>query len=170
MTVRLFRREWRPDASASAAVVLVHGFGEHSGRYENVGPALSARGIAVHAYDQRGHGRSAGRRGHIDAWADYHGDLEDTVGRIRAADATGTPVFLYGHSMGGLVVLEYALRKPERLAGLIVSAAPLRPGNVAGPLKVAMARVLSRLVPGFSLDLGLEAADLSRDTAHIHYF
>lgn len=155
-------RSWRATGEPRATVIVVHGFGEHGGRYGNLGSCLSAAGLAVYAYDQRGHGRSPGQRGHIQAWSDYRDDLAAFAGWLRANEAA-RPTFFYGHSMGALVVLDYAIRRADERAGLVLSAPPLRPGDVAGPLKVAAARLLSRLVPRCPLALRLDPAGLSRD-------
>ena len=160
----LRRRSWQPPSRPRAVVVLVHGFGEHSGRYGNVGPALAAAGFAVHTYDQRGHGRSPGQRGHIDSWVDYREDLRKLLDAVRASHSD-VPLFIYGHSLGSLVALDYALRSPESVAGLILSATPLQPVGVASPFLVAVAKALSRVIPRFPLNLGREASDLSRDPA-----
>jgi alpha-beta hydrolase superfamily lysophospholipase len=165
----MFRRDWQPASHPRAAIVLVHGFGEHSGRYQNVGMALSATGYAVHAYDLRGHGQSPGKRGHIDGWKDYREDLAEMVRTVRDRHP-GLPLFLYGHSMGALVAAEFTLSTPGAVDGLILSATPLLPVDVASPVKVAVARALSRVLPRFSLKLGLDAAHLSRDPAVVRAY
>ena len=102
----LFRRAWLA-RTPERVVVLVHGYAEHSGRYEHVGAHLAERGAAVHAYDQQGHGKSGGTRCHVRRFGDLLDDLEGFVGVVRA-EHSGLPVFVVGHSMGGLVVAAYA--------------------------------------------------------------
>jgi alpha-beta hydrolase superfamily lysophospholipase len=160
--VELYYRTWRSATEPRAVVVLVHGVGEHSGRYMNVVAPLVAEGYAVYAYDLRGHGLSPGPRVHVDRWSEYRDDLGaflTTVGRHEP----GRPVVLYGHSMGSLVVLDYLLEHPDGLAGAIVSGVPLEPAGVGSPLLVLVARTLSGVLPRFSVDLGLDADALSRD-------
>ncbi|MDX2006225.1 MAG: alpha/beta hydrolase [Meiothermus sp.] len=167
--LRLFTQSWLPDgagsgSAAKAALVLVHGYGEHSGRYANLVNALVPHGIAVYSYDHRGHGRSPGQRGHIMAWDEYRGDLERLVAYVRSQ--TPAPVFLYAHSMGALIALEYLLHQPKDVAGAVISGAPIQPGSVAPPAKVLLAKVLSGIVPTFSVPFGDgTTGNLSRDPA-----
>jgi alpha-beta hydrolase superfamily lysophospholipase len=160
--LELCARSWEPATPPAAAVVLVHGVGEHCGRYGNLVDPLAENGYAVYSYDQRGHGVSPGARVHIDRWAQYRDDLEAylAVVRERVGDV---PVVLYGHSMGSLVVLDYVIERPDGLGGAIVSGVALRPVGVASPALIALARVMSRVVPRFGVDLGIPPTSLSRD-------
>ncbi|MFI5254025.1 MAG: alpha/beta hydrolase [Candidatus Limnocylindrales bacterium] len=162
--LRLVARRGAPRAPAvpRGAVALVHGFGEHSGRYEAAVAALTTRGFAVHAFDLRGHGRSPGRRGHIDAWADYRGDLAAFLEHVRTQEAARTPLFLYGHSLGGAIALDYGLRDPDGLAGVVASSPSLVPTGVRSPGLEALGRALSRVYPTFSIKMPLETAAISR--------
>jgi alpha-beta hydrolase superfamily lysophospholipase len=167
--LKLFYQCWRPASPARAVVLVVHGFGEHSGRYANLVEHLVPRGFAVYAYDQRGHGRSPGQRGHISSWGEYRLDLERFQQFVRP-QASASPMFLYGHSMGSLIVLDYLVGQPSGLRGAIVSGALLEPGETAKPLLVAIARLLSRYLPNFSLKLGLDTKALSRDRAVVQAY
>ncbi|HEY5483738.1 MAG TPA: lysophospholipase [Propionibacteriaceae bacterium] len=160
--VELYYQCWRPEGEPRAAVAIVHGVGEHSGRYTNVVGPLTEDGYAVYGYDQRGHGVSPGRRVHIDRWNDYRGDLAAFLGTVAEREG-GRPIVVYGHSMGALVVLDYLLQRPPGLAGAIVSGAPLEPAGVAKPALVAMVRALSGVLPRLSVNLGLDVGALSRD-------
>lgn len=167
----LLVRHWPPDQAAAggdwagrpwASVLLVHGLGEHSGRYEHVGDQFAAAGLDAHAYDQRGNGGSGGRRGHVERWSQLHDDLEERLHAVRLA-AGGRPVVLYGHSMGGLVVLGYLLSarpKPD----LVVVTAPGLDSTLAS-WKKAIAPVLGRIVPTLALPNGIDGRTLSRDPA-----
>ncbi len=101
-------RAGSPDSDPRAVVVLVHGVGEHSGRYMNIVGPLVEGGYAVFSYDQRGHGASEGRRVHIDRWSEYRDDLGTYIEMV-STQVPERPVVLYGHSMGSLVVLDYLL-------------------------------------------------------------
>lgn len=143
-----------------ASVLLVHGLGEHSGRYEHVGEQLAAAGLDVHAYDHRGNGGSGGLRGHVDRWSQLHDDLAERLAAVRAS-AAGRPVVLYGHSMGALIVLGYLLSdrpKPD----FVVAGSPALDSTLAG-WKKALARVLGRVAPKLPIPNGIDGATLSRD-------
>jgi alpha-beta hydrolase superfamily lysophospholipase len=160
--LELYYQSWRPESDARAVVALVHGVGEHSGRYANVVGPLVEDGYAVYGYDQRGHGHSPGPRVHIDRWTEYRDDLGACL-CVVAEQAPDRPVVVYGHSMGALVVLDHLLEGPRGLAGGIVSGVPLEPAGIGSPFLIAVARVLSGVRPRHSLDLGLDAGALSRD-------
>ncbi len=159
--IRLYYQNWRPEQVAPRAVIVIsHGFGEHSGRYGNVVRYLVPRGYTIYALDHRGHGRSPGRRGHINRWAEYREDLRAFVSFVKNEEP-GFPLFLYGHSMGGLIALEYVLRYPEGLRGVVASAPLLGPPGVSRVL-TAMSHIASRIWPSFSLRTGGDAGVLSR--------
>lgn len=161
--VRLYCRSCRTAGAPRAAVISLHGLGDHSGLYPMVGEALAPRGIAVYSPDLRGNGRSPGQRGYIDAWADLREDLRYLVARTRA-EHPGVPVFLLGNSLGGLVVLDYASHHPDEVRGVVALAPPLGELGVPAPL-LALGRVLSRIWPRFSLETGMDLSGLSRDPA-----
>jgi alpha-beta hydrolase superfamily lysophospholipase len=158
-----------PSHSPRAVVALVHGISEHSGRYDAVVDHLTQSGFAVYAFDLRGHGESEGQRGHIDSWSQYRDDLKAFLEQVRTRDP-GLPIFIYGHSLGALIVAEYVLFHPEGLAGMIVSGIPLRPTGVAKPPLVFLAKALSRIWPTFSVSLGVKGARLSRDPARVRAY
>ena len=158
---RLFFRSWNPAAEPRAAAIFLHGLGDHSGFYPMVADALVPCGIAVHAPDLRGNGRSPGQRGHVGSWAEYREDLHGLIGRVRPA-TSGIPLFLIGNSLGGLIVLEYAIHRPEGVRGVVALSPPLGEIGVP-PLLLALGRVASRIWPGFSLETGMDLTGLSRD-------
>jgi len=166
---RLATVSWRPDGGEppTGQVVLVHGFGEHSGRYSHVAAHLVGHGYVVHALDLRGHGLSTGQRGHIGRWQEYRDDLAVFVDQVRVAAAAPARTFVYGHSLGGAIVLEYGLRVGPQLAGMIASAPALVPSGVHHPILEGVGRVISPVWPTFGVHLPLEHAALSRrpDTA-----
>lgn len=158
---RLFYR-WRPADDAAGAVVVVHGFGEHSGRYGHVQEALAARGLASVAFDYRGFGRADGQRAFVLRFADYLDDVARAVAFSRER-APGLPTFLLGHSQGGLVAALYAIERPDGLAGSVLTS-PAFGASVRIPAwKDGLARVLSGLVPRFSLPTGIPSDGVSRD-------
>ncbi|HEY74831.1 MAG TPA: alpha/beta hydrolase [Thermoflexia bacterium] len=161
--LELYYQRWRPEGEPKAVLVIVHGFGEHSGRYGNVVDWLVPKGYAVYGFDLRGHGRSPGQRGYIHRWAEYREDVRAFLTFVQEQEP-GRPLFLMGHSMGGLIVLDYALHHPEGLQGVIGSGPALAQTGVS-PFLVALGRLFSRFWPRFGLDTKLDATAISRDPA-----
>ncbi|MDH5306465.1 MAG: lysophospholipase, partial [Myxococcales bacterium] len=159
---RLFRRSWAPPAPR-AALVLVHGYGEHSGRYERFGAWFGARGFAVHAFDQQGHGRSEGPRFHVRRFEDLLDDLAQLLGWVRR-EHPDTPQFLVGHSMGGLVAAAYARERRPHLCGFVTSGAALRIGEKIPGLRLRVVRGLRLFLPRLSIDTGLDPENLCSDS------
>lgn len=159
----LFTRRWTPDGSTKGVVCLVHGFGEHTGRYVHVAEHLARAGYALSAFDLRGHGRSDGRRGDArfsPTLRDIDDLLEDERGR-----AEGAPVFLYGHSLGGLLALTWCLARGARLPGVVVSGPALHTAAREKRLKVLVTRLFGRLVPTLTVSGVLDREKLMRDPA-----
>ena len=119
---RLYYQRWRPDGEPVANVVVSHGYAEHGGRYRHVAEALTAAGMSVWIPDHRGHGRSEGPRADIESVEAAVSDLDLFVDLV-AAEAPDLPLFLVGHSMGGLIATAYAEEHQERLRGLALSGA-----------------------------------------------
>jgi alpha-beta hydrolase superfamily lysophospholipase len=160
---------WATSQKPRAVVALVHGISEHSGRYTAVVDGLTAAGFVVCAFDLRGHGRSEGQRGHIDRWSQYRGDVMAYLEQVKIRHP-GLPVFIYGHSLGALIVTEYVLAHPSGLEGMIVSGIPLRPSGVAKKPLVLLARSLSHIWPTFSVSLGVDGTRLTRDAAMVRAY
>jgi alpha-beta hydrolase superfamily lysophospholipase len=143
-----------------AAVVIVHGLGEHAGRWEHVGRWLASEGIDVHAYDQRGFGLSGGRRAWVDRWSQLHEDLGSRVAAVRDAQP-GLPLALYGHSLGGVVALGAHL-DGRALADMLVLSAPGLDVSIPAWKRWA-AVLLDRVRPTTDVANGFDPATLSRD-------
>ncbi|MEA2197087.1 MAG: acylglycerol lipase [Solirubrobacteraceae bacterium] len=158
----IFWQAWLPPGPCRGVVVIVHGAGEHSGRYPHVAARLVREGYAVYALDHRGHGRSGGPRAYIDRMDNAVTDLDTFVLRA-AAEHPGLPVFLLGHSMGGMVSLCYALRHQDRLDALVLSA-PLAALEAASPALRIAAKVLSALAPRLPV-IAVDPSLVSRDPA-----
>ncbi|HEY5476902.1 MAG TPA: lysophospholipase [Tepidiformaceae bacterium] len=141
----LFEQWWYPDGDPRAVFAIVHGYAEHSGRYDWTGRQLAARGYAVDALDLRGHGRSTGERVMVNSYTDYHDDVDRFLDRVRLRHP-GKKVFLFGHSMGGGVVASYVVAKKPALAGFVICGAgiaPQRPASAAArPAAAAAPRPL----------------------------
>lgn len=164
-SVRLVYGSWQPDGASHAVVVLVHGIGEHMGRYAHVCAALVERGYAVLALDHRGHGASEGRRGSIRYFDDFVDDLHLVVQRAAELHA-GLPIFMLGHSLGGLIAVRYTLRHGDQLAGLVLSGPALHVGDDAPALLRKLSRVLAALAPNLPIvPVAKGTGLLSRDPA-----
>jgi alpha-beta hydrolase superfamily lysophospholipase len=137
--------DWIPEAAALADLVIIHGYGEHSARYAPVAEAFTAQGIHCHGFDLRGHGESVGlRRGDVDDFDLLVDDVAAFVATVR----TDRPLFVYGHSMGGLAVVRLAERASFHCDGLIIASAALLPAeSIPAPL-VKVTNLLGRLAPG----------------------
>jgi len=167
--VRLWFERDIPDG-ARAHLVLVHGYGDHLGRYRTFRDAMLAERFAVHAYDYRGHGRSDGARGAIRAFSDYTGELDAFV-RSAHALAAGLPLFIVAHSHGALITLRWLsgggadTARGLGLHGLVLSSPYLGLAFTPPAWKTAPAVLLSRLAPSLAFPTGISSADLSRDPA-----
>lgn len=161
--LRLYRRATTPEG-AKAAVAIVHGFGEHSGRYAPVARSLVEAGFSVHGFDYRGHGQADGRRGHVDQFSEYLDDLDLFLDRVRG-DVGDRPLFLFGHSLGGLIVASWILRRGEEppIAGAILASPYLGLAMRPSPIKIAAARLVGRLVPWLPFDSGIRSEMLTAD-------
>jgi alpha-beta hydrolase superfamily lysophospholipase len=156
---KIFTRTWRPEGKARGVVVLVHGFNSHSGYYQWVADQLVARNLAVYALDLRGRGRSDGERYYVQKFADYVSDVEALVTRAKSREP-GLPVFLLGHSAGGVVACLYTLEHQSELAGLISESFA---HEVPAPdFALAVLKGLSHVAPHAHV-LKLKNEDFSRD-------
>ena len=154
---------WEPTGAPKGTVVRVHGLGEHYGRNAHVAERLSQAGYAVAMFDLRGHGRSPGGRGHTP----FARTMEDIAAALAHAreQVPDVPRFLYGHSLGGLLVLTYTLRMKPDLAGVVVSSAGLRSPVLEQRVKMTAAKVLGSTLPSVAIPSGLDDSGLSRDPA-----
>lgn len=164
----LFFQSWYPEDEHRAILVIVHGLGEHSGRYPNVVNHLVPKGFAVYGFDHRGHGRSPGPRGFINNFIEFRGDVHNFLQLVREKEPK-RPLFLMGHSMGGGIVLNYGLHYPEGLAGVIASAPAVGKVEIS-PVLAFLSRLLSGVWPGLALDNGLDVTGISRDTAVVQAY
>lgn len=161
--VRLFRRSWEVDR-ARGRVLVVHGLGEHSGRYRRVAAALVRAGFSVFAADLRGHGWSRGRRGHVRSFDRLVRDVDRLRRRTAGAGGDDPPLFLLGHSLGGLVVLRYLQEfAVPSVAGGVCAAPFVRLAAPVPGWKLRMGEIADRFAPGLTLDNELDRDLLLRD-------
>jgi alpha-beta hydrolase superfamily lysophospholipase len=166
---RLYAQSWQPDGAAVGVVCLVHGLGEHSSRYAHVAAALGEAGYVTLAFDQRGHGKSQGARG--DA-ATYDEQMDDIKRLLAEAGERypALPRFLYGHSMGGNLVLNYALRRRPSIYGVIATGPWLRAAFDPPAWRVRAGRVLYKVRPALSQPSGIDVTAVSRDPAVVQAY
>ncbi len=161
--LNIFAEGWEPTVAQPKAVVcLVHGLGEHSSRYAHVAEAFGKEGFTLFAADLRGHGRSGGARGYVSSVEDFMQDIDSLLEQARTR-YPGLPLILYGHSLGGLLVLHYSLKRKPHVKGVIATGAALRSALEQQPVKIMAVRVLGSLMPKVAMPSGLETAAISRD-------
>jgi acylglycerol lipase len=161
--LKLYCQSWFPDSEVKAILLVVHGIAEHSGRYTGLVTYFTSRGYLVCALDHRGHGRSEGRRGHVEHFSYFIDDLNTFVELVRRRN-TGKKVFLFGHSMGSTICLGFATRHPQEAAGLILSGTALKiKPELPVPL-VALLKSAAVMFPTLRIKQ-LDSAFLSRNRA-----
>ena len=160
--ITFFMQGWEPDSAPEALLALIHGLGEHTGRYAHVGRVMTDAGYALAGFDLRGHGKSGGARGHAASLDVYMQDIRQFLDLL-AQRYPGIPHFLYGHSLGGLLSLSYALQYSAGLKGVMVSGAALRSSLQEQKGKIAIAKLLGALFPALTLQSGLDPTTISRD-------
>lgn len=142
----LFTRRWSSEMEPKAIVLLVHGYAEHSGRYDHVAQTFVEQGAAVHAYDQRGYGRSEGCRAYVEYFEQYLADFDQFRAYVRTW-TPDVPVFAFGHSMGGLVTVLYSLNHNPDFSGLLLSSPALEVNPDLAPWLRRVSRWLGRYFP-----------------------
>jgi alpha-beta hydrolase superfamily lysophospholipase len=151
------------DVKLHGVVIVVHGLGEHAGRYDHVAQKLNAWGYAVRGYDQCGHGESAGARGGIPTDTRLLDDLADIIDSTRARMDKRTPLILLGHSMGGLVTAHFVSRGIRQVDALVMSSPALNPG--LGVFQKFLLAVLPRIAPDLRVGNGVKPQYISHDPA-----
>jgi lysophospholipase len=149
-------------------ILLVHGFGEHCGRYDALTAELNEKGFNVFRFDLRGHGRSDGKRGHIFEFEEYLQDFACFKERALSHPQAHTSSFLLGHSYGGLVALSSMLRDPSDIRGLALSSPFFGMADGIPKWKIGLGKVLSKYLPSLSLPTEIDPADVSHDPETIN--
>lgn len=165
----LYGQFWVPEDEPAGVVALVHGFGEHSSRYTHWADLLTEKRFALISFDLRGHGNSEGKKGHTPSYGRLMNDIDIFLERVREY-FPGLPLFLYGHSMGGNLVLNYVISRNPEVAGVVVTGPWLRlkkelPGVVKAPV-----RMLQWFLPGMVIPSGLDTNGLSHDKSVVEAY
>lgn len=158
----LFAQGWKPSRNIKAVILLIHGVGEHSSRYKHVAEFLNEKGYALTAFDHRGHGKSEGRRGYLPSCELLLDDISIHL-RESSNHYPDLPYFLYGHSLGGNLVINYILRRDSNFSGVIVTAPLLKLAFEPSKALQFVSSMLIKIWPTLSLKSGLKTSDISRD-------
>ena len=155
----LHAHQWSDNKKSKGTICIIHGIGEHQGRYAHVAKFYIENGFQVYSYDQRGHGKSEGKRGHSPGLEYNLDDLERVIKTIPYQY-----LFLYGHSFGGNVLVNFLLRKqPKYLKGAILSAPWLILAEKPSTLDLGLAKIMNKIFPSFTQNNKLEPNKLSND-------
>jgi alpha-beta hydrolase superfamily lysophospholipase len=165
---RLYQQTWEPDDQALAVVLLVHGLGEYSGRYAHVAEHLTSRGFVVCALDHYGHGKSDGHAGFVERFSVYL-DGVDALRSKMQAEYPSLPLFLIGHSMGGLIAAACLLASQDAFRACVLSGPALKTDQAPPALLLALNRLLSAVVPTLPM-IQLDASGVSRDPAVVEAY
>jgi alpha-beta hydrolase superfamily lysophospholipase len=163
--LNLYWQSWLPDGAPVAVLLVVHGLAEHSGRYINPVDYFVPKGYAVYSFDLSGHGKSEGKRGYVERFANYPDDVNTYYDMVKKENPN-VKIFLVGHSMGGTIATAYAIKHQDELNGLILSGAVLKAGASITTAAIFMAKVLSALMPKMGVTK-LDASAVNRDKAGV---
>lgn len=165
--LELYYQRWYPSSAPRASVAIMHGVGGHSGQstYTHLINHLVPLGYSMYGLDLRGHGRSQGRRNSVKRWEDYRSDLRMLLQFINRTESN-QPIFLLGQSLGGLIVLEYALHYHQELQGVIASAPAFSVANMS-PIRIILLKVLSIIWPHLVIKPNINMSGISRDPEEV---
>lgn len=159
---KLYYQKWTPD-TAKGVLIIAHGINEHSGRYMNVVNAMVPEGYAVYAMDNRGHGKSEGRRYHVNRFTDYLEDLDLFEEMVRNENPN-LPFHLLGHSLGSVIANHYLAGTDQiKFKSMVLSGTGSAPGPAAKPITILMAKIFSVILPKISIPSGLDPQFISHD-------
>ena len=159
--INLFVRDYSVKDS-NKAILLIHGLGEHSGRYSNIIQDFNDKNISVFTVDIRGHGKSEGKRGHSPFYEQLISDIQYFIRHVTNKNSN-KQYFLYGHSMGGNLVINYSLQNDEKINGIIATSPCIKPAIKPPKIKLLMAKLFQKLIPSLTLNNGLDINGISRN-------
>jgi alpha-beta hydrolase superfamily lysophospholipase len=162
--VKIHAQAWLPEGNVRACILQVHGLGEHSGRYGHVADFMNRAGIAFYGFDHHGHGKTEGKRGHIPNYEALMQEIDQMLAEIRKAHP-GSPIFIYGHSWGGNIALNYILRRKPQIPAAIITDPWLILPQKPPVIKAMLAKIVVNILPSFTENSGLKSSDLSTDPA-----
>ncbi|MEJ5224400.1 MAG: lysophospholipase [Anaerolineales bacterium] len=159
--LRMYYQVWRPDTEPRGVILIVHGLGEHSGRYRNFVQAAAPRGYAIYALDHIGHGKSEGTRAFVERFSDFTAPLTQFYDLVRA-EQPNKPLFILGHSLGGLITSYYLLDHQDKFTGAVISAPAVKIADNITPTLIFVNNLVSAVLPKMGL-LALDPTGISRD-------
>jgi len=158
---RIFYQAYLPEEKVRASIIIVHGLGEHSGRYENVVSYLAPLGYALYTFDLIGHGKSEGERAFVEQYEDFTDTLTMYKNKVRGWQPD-KPLFLMGHSMGGLIASEYLIDHSNAFNGAVISAPLIMVPDNINKVTILAGKILSKIAPNMGIT-GVDPSGVSRD-------
>lgn len=155
---------FKTSSAPEAVILLIHGLGEHAGRYTEWAAGFNEAGIEVRSFDLPGHGLSGGKRGVVPPFERLFDTIDSQLSRI-SSEKPGVPLFIYGHSLGGTIVLDYLIRRKPPVRGAIVTSPWIKLTVAPSKIKVATVKLLKQFLPDITSSSGLNSAHLSHDKA-----
>jgi len=165
---KLYKQSWFPNSEPKAIVIIVHGYAEHSGRYAHVGEYLVEHDYVVETFDLRGHGKSEGRKTYVKSFDEYLKDLDQFLMSTREKYPE-KPIFLFGHSMGGAIVVLFAITRQPKVKGLLLSGASLKISDDISPLMLRLSPIIGSLFPKLPT-IKLDSTAVSRDPEVVKWY
>ena len=159
--VEIYFQKWIAE-KVKAVLIIVHGLGEHSGRYGNLLDSFANKGVSFFAIDHRGHGKSDGKRGHIDSFMDYVYDLKLFIEFVKEENR-GLPIILYGHSMGGVIASKYGMTYTDDISMLVLSSPGFEPAFKVPAWKNSVANFFSSRIATLTFPNGIDVKGISHD-------
>jgi len=165
----IYAQSWIPESATKGIIALVHGLGEHSGRYRHVADFFTKRGFGLIAFDLYGHGKSEGKRGFLPSENTHLVCIDKLLDYIKK-EYPDKPIILYGHSLGGELVLWYSLIRKPKIKGVISTSPLFSTYEPVNPIKILTAQLMSKIAPSFTMDSGLNRNALSQDDSVIYTY
>lgn len=163
---KIYAQKWLPETQVKATINLVHGMGEHSSRYAHVADFLTKKGYAVYTFDQLGHGRTVGKKGHTPSYDALLDNIDVLLAKSKE-EYPLLPQVLYGHSMGGNLVLNYGLRRKPAIKGVISTSPWLKLAFEPPAIQLAVGKLVRNIMPAFVQSTKLNAKHISSDAAEV---
>ncbi len=167
--IPIYGLEWKPNDEPKGVIALVHGLGEHCNRYQHVAEFYAKAGFATVAYDRRGHGKSGGKRGHTSSFNAFLDEITQLLDEV-SERYPNLPVILYGHSMGGNLVLNYLIRKNPSIKLLIATAPWIKLAFEPSKFMVTLGRLSRKIAPGLTQPSGLNVDHISKDKKEVEKY